>query len=153
MNILEMSDYEIRQQFSEYCNLSMTRDQINVTSNHRPNIAWKFVDSAGHEHRWFVGDGDELRSAIAYHPQASYTVPSIEWIKTGIGLYEDGSEYDTGIYVCKECREEVTPGYTADHIEQYIPGMTHYYLDGKEISKNEATRLLSILFPGESFAL
>jgi hypothetical protein len=72
-NLLEMTDDQIRQEFSQG-DLSMQRDSIDVTSNHRPDISWKFVDSAGHEHRWFVSKN---RVAVAYHPQAKYRVPSV----------------------------------------------------------------------------
>lgn len=144
-NLLEMTDEKIRQQFSEN-DLSRTRDCIDVTSNHRPDVSWRFVDSAGHEHRWYVSRG---RPAVAYHPQAKYSVPSVKWAKTGIGYYEDGTEYETGIYRCKKCGEDVTPGYTADQTEVYIVGMTHYYLRDKEISKSEAIRFVSVFHPDE----
>lgn len=149
-SLLEMTDEQIRQQFSKG-DLSITRDSIDVTSNHRPDISWKFVDSAGHEHRWFV----DKRPAVAYHPQAKYTVPSVKWVKTGIGYYEDNTKYDVGVYKCKKCREEVTPGYTADQMEVYIAGMIHYHLRDREISKSEAVRFVSVFHPGEveSFVL
>ena len=149
MSILEMTDDQIKEKFSQG-SLSMHRDSIDVTSNHRPDIGWNFVDSAGHEHRWFVGKN---RPAIAYHPQAKYRVPSIKWVKTGTGCYEDGTKYSTGVYKCKKCGEEITPGYTADQFNVYIAGTVHYLLNDVEISKSEANRLLSVLYPNEHVVL
>lgn len=109
------------------------RDLIDVTSDHRPNLNWIFVDKAGHYHQWY--DGETL--ATTYRPQTPYHIPSIEWIKTGNAFYPDGSEYDIGYHRCKQCKQPVEPGYTADTVTQYIPGMVHFYIDGREVSELE----------------
>ncbi len=109
------------------------RDAIDVTSNHRPDLNWKFTDSLGHVHRWFVGE----EPAVAYHPQPNYHVPTIKWVKTGTSVYPDGSEYEIGYHVCLECGDVVRPGYTADTTSQYVPGLTHYLIDGVEVSFEE----------------
>lgn len=123
-------------------NIEMQRDLIDVTSNHRPDLSWIFIDNAGHYHQWF--DGETL--AVQYRPQVSYHIPSIEWIKTGVDFYPDGTEFEIGYNRCKLCREEVNPGYTSDTIPQYISGLTHYYVDGKEVSQDELETIMRLYY-------
>lgn len=114
--------------------LECHRDMIDVTSNHRPDIAWIFTDSNGHVHRWY---DDNDKPSTVYRPIVSYSVPSIKWVKDGIGYYPDGSEYEIGHYECILCGETVDPGYTADTVTQYVPGLTHYLVNGQAVSRDE----------------
>lgn len=121
-----------------YPTIEIKRDLIDVTSNHRPDLSWIFVDKSGHYHRWYNGE----TLATQYRQQISYSIPSIEWIKTGTDFYPDGSEFEVGYNRCKLCHEEVNPGYTSDRTTQYITGLTHYYVDGKEVSEKEVEAIM-----------
>lgn len=122
--------------------ITVIRDQIEVTSLHRPDISWKFTDGSGHIHQWY----DEKSGSLAesYRPTRSYHVPSVVWIKTGVGYYPDGSSYDVGYHACRQCGQEVDPRYTADTYAQYIPGIAHFYIDDVEVSLEEAERVLGV---------
>lgn len=114
-------------------NLEMRRDLINVSSNHRPDENWKFTDSQGHIHHWV----DENGITGKYRPERHYSVPTAKWIVDGIEYFPDGSPYEVGHYECLECGETIEPRYKTDTVDQYITGMTHYYIDGREVSEEE----------------
>lgn len=118
--------------------IEFERELIDVTSNHRPDLNWIFFDSSGHCHQWHNGQ----ILAVKYSPAGFYHVPSIKWVKTGVDYYPDGSEYEVGYYACIDCGEEITPGYTADTTTQYITGVTRYYVDGKEVKKEELEAIM-----------
>lgn len=116
--------------------LEAYRDMIDVTSNHRPDIFWVFTDDAKHVHRWCTNG----KPVEGYNPSETYSIPSVEWVKDGVNYYPDGSEYEIGHYECKLCRETIDPGYTADRVTQYVPGLTHYLVNGHHVSEEEFTR-------------
>lgn len=118
--------------------LEVYRDLIDVTSNHRPDIDWEFIDSHGHIHKWSDSNG----IATQYDPKSKYLVLSVKWKTTGTGYYEDGSEYDIGHYECTKCGDIVKPGYTTDKTTQYITGLTHYLVDGRHVSEQEFMSVL-----------
>jgi hypothetical protein len=107
-------------------------ERIDVTCLHRPDDAWAFTDAAGHEHRWHF-DG----KPGTYRPQAKADVPTLKWVRTGTGYYEDGEPYAIGHHECRECGEHVTPQHTADSHRQYVPGLRYYSIDGQSV--DEAT--------------
>lgn len=120
--------------------LEIFRDLIDVTSNHRPDTNWTFTDSHGHIHCWhYFSDG---KVATSYKPDREYFIPSIEWVKTGVDFYEDGSQFFTGHYQCIKCHDVVIPKYTSDTVQRYVAGMTHYLCDGKRVSPEEFIALL-----------
>ena len=125
--------------FEYYC------DKVDVTSVCRPDTGWKFVDPANHTHVWFNGD----QPATGYQPGLSYTVPTIKWVKDGVGYFEDGEEYGIGHYECKECGFHVKPGNTADTHRQYMPGLKHFTIDGETVSEPEFMRQLEEAQNGE----
>lgn len=104
-------------------------DPIEVTSWHRPDTNWLYVDKAGHRHVWHM-DGKE---ANKYDPAKRYEVPSLKWVFERWGYYEDGSRYEIGHHECVQCGEHIEPAYTADTTKQYVPGMRRYYIDDKPV--------------------
>ena len=118
---------------------SITAEPIEVTSLHRTDTAWCYVDKAGHEHRYY--DGDE--PAGSYSPMKQYHLPTLRWVVDGMAAYPDGEEYEEGHYECRECGEHARPGTTADSYRQYIPGLAQYEIDGELVSKDEFERRLA----------
>src|SRR5688572_13871401 len=108
--------------------ISLTRDQLDVTSLHRPDLSWRFTDHSGHEHMWWDRDGP----AEKYTPTQGYLVPTITWLQTSPAT-DDYPE--VGYYICTECGDKVHPGYCSDSISQFIPGPTHFYVDGLEVKR------------------
>jgi len=122
--------------------ISISREPIGVTSNHRPDIGWRFTDRAGHEHRWW----DKKGPAESYRPTERYSVPSIDWIQTATAT-DDYPEQ--GYYVCRECPDRVRPGYCPDSISQFIPGPARYYVNDREATKEEVLEVIRVHFPEE----
>lgn len=118
-------------------------DPIEVTSLHCPNTSWRFVDPAGHEHRWYLG----TKPAESYRPDAHYEVPTLAVVFDGYGYYPDGSQYRREHYECRQCGARVTPSYTADTTRQYIAGLKHFYIDGREVAQETFERAFKIAHP------
>jgi hypothetical protein len=112
-------------------------DLLDVTSLHRPDTAWVFVDAHGHEHRWHV-DG---KPAASYRPDAKHETPTLLWIKDGEEYWEDDDEpHDVGHLECTQCGEHVTPRYTADATTQHIAGLRNYRINGEPVTQEEFER-------------
>ena len=74
----------------------MSRELIDVTCLSRPDTSWRFMDSHGHEHRWYVGQ----EPAREYRPQESYTTPSLIYVVDDRWIDEDGEEQVVGHHEC-----------------------------------------------------
>ncbi len=108
-------------------------DMIDVTSNNRPDTSWRHVDPSGHEHRWFANGVP----AESYNQAAAHDVPSLVWVKTDVGYYEDGSEYEIGHNECRECGAHVEPRYTADMWQQMMPGRHWFKINGQSVTQED----------------
>lgn len=124
------------------------RDMIEVTSHHRPDTTWRFVDARDHEHRWYEGD----RPARYYDPSLSYDTPTLIWVKDGEEYWQDDDEpHEVGHLECRQCGEHVNPGYKADDTRQYVAGIFHGRINGVFVSKEEfETRLAAARESAES---
>ena len=90
---------------------------FEVTSLNRPDTAWRFVDKAGHEHRWHA-DG---HPADSYNPESRHTLPTLVNVEDAPG----GDDYPAvSHYECKQCGEHVRPGTRADDTRQFIRGFS-----------------------------
>lgn len=114
----------------------MRNDPVDVTSIHRPDTSWRQIDARGHHHRWFVGD----QPAGEYRPLDRHTTPTLTWVVDGTRVDEDGEEYEYGHSECVQCGEHVKPAYTSDTYSQFIPGLTRYFVDGKEVDRETFIR-------------
>ena len=114
---------------------SVDAEMLDVTSNHRPDETWVFVDAAGHPHFWtFKGERGR------YRPDGA-ELPSLVWVKDGEAYWPDSDEpHDIGHYECRVCGEKVVPRYTADETTIYIKGLTSYRIDDELISRDEFIR-------------
>jgi len=111
-------------------------DQFDVTSLHRPDTRWRFVDAAGHTHRWYM----QGQPAESYRPDAKYETPTLTWVHDGWGYYEDGERYAIGHHECSECRERIEPHFCADDFRQYLPGPRWFCINGEPVSPEEFQR-------------
>lgn len=116
--------------------LEVTTELIDITSLSRPDPSWKFIDPAGHLHRWHDAQGP-LKD---YHGQACH-VPSAVRVRTP---EEDYAEEDYGDIIetsrldCKLCgHQDISPGTCADTTRVYMPGLRHLFIDGVEVSREE----------------
>lgn len=114
----------------------MEQEVIDVTSSHRPDTSWRFVDAAGHEHRWFADD----QPAESYRSGAKYDVPTLVWVKDGVRYDEDGEPYDVGHNECLQCGEHVDPRYTADTTRRKMAGLASYWINGTEVPQEDFER-------------
>lgn len=113
--------------FESYCDL------VEVTSSHRPDTSWRFVDASGHEHRWFA-DG---KPAEQYRPIAKHDVPSTVSVFDGWGYWEDGERYAITHLECSQCGARVEPGYRPDDTTQYIQGLRHFTVNGERVTREQ----------------
>jgi len=112
-------------------------DLVEVTSLCRPDVGHSMTDPSGHTHRWCTPDGTP---ASSYTPSVTYTMPSLVWVKDGEAWYEDEDEsHDVGHHECGICGAHVEPKYVADTDSQYVSGISHYRIDGMEVTLEEYT--------------
>ena len=122
--------------FSDGRTFEAWADMIDVTSLHRPDLSWKFIDPSGHHHRW--SSPTELAVAPdSYRGDITYSVKSVEWVRDPSIFTEEGEEIFQGHFECIACRFHIEPGYTADNTTQYMTGMRHYRIDGRSVSPEE----------------
>lgn len=119
----------------------MSCDTIDVTSLHRPDPRWRFVDANGHEHRWFDG----VTPATAYSPTAKFSTPTLRSIFDYWEYFDDGeriavSHYECADPACADLGAHITPGYTADSTTQLIAGLRHYRINGVSVPEDEFKR-------------
>jgi hypothetical protein len=108
--------------------LEMGTDEIDVTTAtgvRHPDLAWEFVDEAGHYHAW-TKDGQM--------PTVDRNVERIPCRGFSCVLIHDDDEETCGgdekvTIVCKLCGEVVEPKYTVDHSRQFLPGRSYWNAD------------------------
>jgi hypothetical protein len=110
-------------------------DRIDATSQSRPDETWRVVDAAGHEHRWHV-NGEPMAS---YSTMARYELPTLELVRTG-SWFGDGEEHPIYEWKCRACGEVVRPGTCADTFQVWVPGVTHFRINGQTVSREEFVR-------------
>jgi len=120
----------------------MTRELLDVSSMHRPDLNWKYADPAGHGHFWFC-DGDAANEP--YNPSKTYTLPTLEQVRDGSWFDEDGEEHPLWHWECTRCAAHIEPGYKADDTRQFIAGLATYRIDGEVVSKDEFMKRLGLL--------
>ncbi len=112
--------------------IEVHRDTIPFHRNSAPDMAWRYTDSHGHEHRWH---GTVERAST----------PTIRWV------YDDGMPDDyeppedrddyvpprPGHYECVQCGDIVPEPQTTFHT-YHLAGETHFFLDGHYITRETA---------------
>lgn len=108
--------------------LRIERDVIEVTTNApRPDEAWHFTDTNGHEHYWRDG------------------WPTLEWIVDESGWCQDcQDEHEEGHWACRRCGESVDPAMRpASGYREFIPGLTTAYIDDIPATAEEVERFIA----------
>lgn len=97
-------------------------DQVSIQSFSGVELDpdWKYTDKAGHKH-YAVTD-----IPLGY--------PTLEWYVDSIEEYE-GEDYEEGHWVCPLCLETIKKGTRSE--KGWIPGLTHYKIDGVEVDEDE----------------
>lgn len=103
--------------------LEVIREPIAVTSiSPKPDKNWRHTDTEGHEHYWDNG-------YPTLEPEEDYCV--------------DCQDFHLEGWVCVECGERIVPGLVPPSgFSEFVPGLARYFLDGEEISKEEADEWL-----------
>jgi hypothetical protein len=117
-------------------------DRIDVTSNRpRPDPNWTYTDQAGHEHHY-----DKAAPIV---PGRVRGYPTLVMVEDETYWCEDCQDEHTDSHLeCPICGEHITPGLVGPPLyREYIPGMTHYYLNDEEISPDEYRRLAAEMQP------
>lgn len=112
-------------------------DQIETTSLPRdiPDPAWTHRDRKGHLHGMIDGEYPTLK------------LKRKDWIN------EDGDEDTCTWYVCRRCKERTHPGTKPDPksgFRSFIPGLQHFLIDGREVSKDEFDAAVALATPPAS---
>ena len=111
-------------------------DEIDVTSMNRPDTNWRFVDAAGHEHRWHIKTHDGMPTpATVYRPLQFYAVPTVQKVIDSTGIDEDGYDYELSHLECIRCGEHIRPGSCADTNRVLIPGLRRYKVNGRSVTR------------------
>lgn len=82
---------------------------------------WKYVDEQGH---------------ICTQDSVEWFVESTEWCS------ECGEYHENGHWVCPLCLEKVERGQRPE--QRYVPGMIHYFIDGREVDEDEWQRAYNV---------
>lgn len=97
-------------------------DCLEVTTFDLPNPDWTYTDKAGHVHQW---TGDEILTMCQ--------------VDDGTVVY--GEEFTVWHWECRECGEHIMPGRNPSKGVGFMPGLMHYRVNGREVSKAEYERL------------
>ena len=110
-------------------------DSINVTPISVRDPNWHYIDKNGHEHHWYIPPGAEDKPDL-------WQLPTLREVHKLVYIEEGGDEHWATHYYCKKCGELVYPGEKSPDSQMYVQGLTHYYVDGVEVSKEEAERAM-----------
>lgn len=109
--------FEIHRDYEEFWNMNA------------PDERWTFTDAAGHIHR-YGSDDDPYPTLVERSERVE------DWDEDG----EDAS-YNRTWHECRLCGEVIRPG-TTERMES-IPGLIHYWVNGKPVMKDEYDRLFA----------
>lgn len=77
---------------------------FSFTSERVPDPNWTYVDKKGHGHFW-----------------KKEKLPTLKGVTTGVGYYDDGTEYSITEMRCKHCDEKVEPGMKLQTVQPPPP--------------------------------
>lgn len=102
--------------------ISVETDQVDVTPSREPDPEWSVLDSAGHEHRWaFDGERADLPTLLlVVDAEATEEYPALTH------------------HECRQCGAIVHPGFRSPQFRRYAAGLTRYYVNGRQVSQQEA---------------
>lgn len=106
---------------------------IEVTSMSRPDVQWRYIDKAGHLHRWFY-------SGIMTNRYDTYRLDQAYYAGTLVKIIDaEATEDEPAIwhYECPICGEVIWPGTCADQYQQFIPGIRRFWVDDVPVSEEQ----------------
>ena len=112
-------------------------ERIDVTTMEEKDAEWLYVDKKGHEHGWHIPNGAHDWSKSEY-----WTLPTLKAVECLWGHADDGEPIYGTHYYCKRCGELVKPGWKATVFRRYIQGPMTYFIDGIEVSRQEAEQAI-----------
>ena len=101
----------------------------------KPDKTWRYTDKKGHKHYYvedvtgaFTSDDDSHYLTLRRHIEKYY-------------CHDCHDEHTDSWLQCPRCKEIISPGRVELPYSPYIAGMTHYYLDDEEITKERYEQL------------
>lgn len=120
--------------------LEQGTDMIEVTAliQSQPDLAWEFVDPAGHFHAW-TKDG-----------KLPTLDKRVEHVECTLEPDDDPDEdecsgYDRTFYVCRICAFEVKPNTINDPSRRYIPGRSWWTVVVEGLDNLEYSKMVSVV--------
>jgi hypothetical protein len=110
----------------------------------KPNLKWEFTDSAGHIHKWEPDGSLPTLNRVEDTEYHSCDMSDEDYYCC------DGYEETITTYFCKECGEEVKPGYYTDMSPLYQYGEITYYINNVPVSKEEFDQASLDITSGEA---
>jgi hypothetical protein len=110
---------------AEMGELRIESEPIRFTTLGRPapDPKWRYTDARGHKHHREASEWPTLR----------WVVDRTYWCETCL------DEHGEGHYECRKCGEHIEPGMVMEPpATKFIPGPKRYYLDGEEVTEDEA---------------
>jgi hypothetical protein len=108
------------------CALEVTQQYVDVSSfsgERHPNLAWEFVDEAGHYHAFAK---DETLPTLDRHV-THRTCGELDHLHTDLDEVDECGGYDEIRTVCKLCAEPVEPAYVTEAPRaKAIPGRSFW---------------------------
>ena len=110
--------------------LEIDREMVEVsTALPQPDPNWTYTDDAGHEHAY--GSRETPYPTLVERQGEPYWCPDCE-----------DEHVDTWLE-CPLCGQKIQPGTYIDTSPMFIPGLTSYRIDGREVSQEEGEALLA----------
>jgi hypothetical protein len=112
----------------DFGELTIEVEQVDVTSAlPRADQQWRYMDRTGHEHHWDNG-----------YPTLATVVDETYWCD------DCDDEHQISHLECPQCHETITPATVpAPPWREYIPGRRSYFLNGEEITQEQAQELIN----------
>lgn len=111
------------------CALEVTSEYVEVTTmmeERRPNLAWEFVDHAGHYHAWAKDETLPTADRNVRH----VTCREADHLHTDLDEAEECGGEEQITTVCKLCAEPVEPAYVTEApAPQSMPGRSFWTAD------------------------
>lgn len=128
---------------------TIEREMLDVSSMCRPDTNWRVVCRVcGWYHQWHGVYVSGTRAADVYSPTTRYELPTLIWVwfeEPSRGPDDEWPDPGRGYYACRGCGATIVPRYTADTVQQMIPGLAHYHVNGVSMSREAFFAQLSVM--------
>ena len=111
----------------------------------KPDKKWRYTDKKGHKH-YYVEPPAEV--TITSDDDSHY--PTLRRKIETYYCHDCQDEHTDSWLRCRQCKETISPGRVSVPYNPYIAGMTHYYFNDEEITKERYDQLREQLQNGTS---